>query len=117
MNVATLALHKGLKLLVDAPAGRGDVARICASNTMSDLIANAGRDTLIVTSLNNSQLVRVAELMEVPGICLVADATPCPELLESARLAGTSLMVTPLGMDEARVLLERLVVSSGAALP
>ena len=36
-------------------------------------------DTLLVTSLNNNQLIRVAELMDVPGICLVSGwtADPC----------------------------------------
>jgi hypothetical protein len=115
MNVAELAHQNGMKLLVSPHVGRGDVARVCASNTMSDLIANAGRDTLIVTSLNNSQLVRVAELMDVPGICLVADAAPCPELSEGARATGTALLVTSLSLEEARKLLERIIASPKAA--
>ncbi len=115
MNVTELAHNQGMKLLIGPPAGRGDVARVCATNTMSDLIANAGCDTLMVTSLNNSQLVRVAELMDVPGICLVADASPCPELMESARASGTALLVTPLSLEEARTLLERILVPTRAA--
>jgi hypothetical protein len=110
MNVKDLARQDGIRLLISPASGRGDVARLCASNTMSDLIANAGRDTLIVTSLNNSQIVRIAELMDVPGICLVADAAPCGELIERARAAGTAILLTPLSLEETRTRLERLLV-------
>jgi predicted peroxiredoxin len=115
MNVTELAHNEHMKLLIGPAAGRGDVARVFASNTMSDLIAGSGRDTLIVTSLNNSQIIRVAELMDVPGICLVADASPCSELVERARASGTAILLTPLGLEETRSLLERLLVSAKGA--
>ena len=57
-------------------------------------------DTLLVTSLNNSQLIRVAELMDVPGICLVGGADPDPELLSCAKAAGTAILLTMHSLDE-----------------
>lgn len=73
---------------------------------MSSLIANASPDTLLVTSLNNSQLIRVAELMDAPGLCLVGGAQPSPELIARAREAGAAIMVSPHGLEETRRLLE-----------
>ena len=73
---------------------------------MSSLIANASRDTLLVTSLNNNQLIRVAELMDAPGLCLVGGAQPSPQLLARARETGAVIMVSPLGLEETRSRLE-----------
>jgi hypothetical protein len=81
---------------------------------MSDLIANAGRDTLIVTSLNNSQLIRVAELMDIPGICLAGGGVPSAELVERARASGTALLQAAQAPEEARELLASAMRGAGA---
>ena len=52
-----------------------------------------------MTSLNNAQLARMAELMDVPGICLVSGIAPGPELREAARRAGTALLVSTTGLE------------------
>ena len=90
------------------PAGERcrEVKSIHAADTMSSLIANASPDTLLVTSLNNSQLIRVAELMDAPGLCLVGGAQPSPELIARAREAGAAIMVSRGGLEETRRLLE-----------
>src|SRR5271157_4648175 len=86
------------------PAGERcrEVRSIHAADTMSSLIANASPDTLPVTSLNNSQLIRVAELMDAPGLCLVGGAQPSPELIARAREAGAAIMVSARGLVETR---------------
>jgi len=61
---------------------------------MSDLIANAAADTLLITPLNNIQLIRVADLMDAPGICLVDGQDPVAELVERAVSTGTALLVS-----------------------
>jgi len=83
------------------------VSRFYASNTMSDLIAHASSETLLVTALNNTQLVRVAELMDVPGICLAAGAKPSPDLLSRAGEAGMTILASPLSFDDAVSALRR----------
>jgi hypothetical protein len=83
-----------------------EIARVHASDTMSDLIEHAAADTLLLTTLNNNQLIRVAELMDVPGICLVGGAVPGPELLARANAAGTAILVSPTGLEETCRILE-----------
>ena len=51
---------------------------------MSDLLNEASSKTLLVTNLANLQMVRVAELMEVPGICFVDGVEPGQEIIELA---------------------------------
>jgi hypothetical protein len=103
---------KELARLIDASLHLGtcsedsEVCRIHASDTMSDLIEHAAADTILLTSLNNNQLIRVAELMDVPGICLVSGVDPLPELLARARETGTAILVSPAGLADTCRLLE-----------
>ena len=83
-----------------------EVTNIHAADTISSLIANATPSTLLVTSLNNNQLIRVAELMDAPGLCLVGGVRPSPELIACAQQAGAPLMVSPLDLEETRRMLE-----------
>jgi hypothetical protein len=106
MNLSELALK--INASIFPPAGKccPEVKGVHAADTMSSLIANASPDTLLVTSLNNSQLIRVAELMDAPGLCLVGGAQPSSELIARAREAGAAIMVSPCGLEETRRLLE-----------
>jgi hypothetical protein len=117
MNVKELAQRIDAQLYLGTGSGEIELVRLYAAETMSDLIAHAASDTLLVTSLCNNQLIRVAELMDVPGICLVSrgnkrvesDAGCCqpgPELLSRASAAGTAILVSKVGLDETCALLE-----------
>ena len=94
MNIEELTRAIEASLIV--PAGKSDlqIARVYGAQAMSDLIANAGSDTLLITSLSNAQLIRVAELMDVPAVCLVDTQEPASELVELARRTGTALLLS-----------------------
>ena len=76
---------------------------------MSDLIAHAASDTLLVTPLNNPQLARIAELMDLPGFCLVNGASPDPVLVEAARAAGTTIVVSAAGLEATHRALQKVL--------
>ncbi len=65
-----------------------------------------------MTSLNNSQLVRIAQLMDAPGICFVDSIEPGPVIVAAAREAGTAILVSPAGLAGT---MERLEHSLGAS--
>ena len=94
MRVEELARQIEARLVVPSSADR-EIRRVYGANTMSDLIANAAADTLLVTALCNTQLIRVAELMDVPAICLVDGTVPAAELADHARATGAALLVAP----------------------
>ncbi|HYW84075.1 MAG TPA: hypothetical protein VFB30_12500 [Spirochaetia bacterium] len=100
MKVKELARLIDARLHLGTCSEDSEIAKVHASDTMSDLIEHAAPATLLLTSLHNSQLVRVAELMDVPGICLVSGVDPQPELLERARETGTAILVSPAGLEE-----------------
>ncbi len=98
------------------PAGR-EVSRVYAGDRISDLIEQAAPDTLLVTNIANAQLVRVAELMEVPGICLVNGAEPAPELAAAAGRNGTVIMASRDGLFETCGKLFRMFPKGEAGRP
>ena len=109
IGLQELAEKLGAQVL--AP-GRGEntrITRIYAGDRVSDLLTEASRDTLLITNLANLQMVRVAELMEVPGICFVDGITPDSEVIESAKESGTFVMVSPVSVFETCGLIYQLL--------
>jgi hypothetical protein len=106
MKVDELALRIDARLHLSTGSTGSEVGQAYAADTMSELIAHAASDTLLVTSLNNAQLIRVAELMDVPGICLVGGADPGPDLLGLAGAIGMAILVSKAGLEETCRLLE-----------
>jgi redox-sensing transcriptional repressor len=98
MKLNELAQKIGARILTPHPESAGEVTRIYAGDRVSDLLNEASDKTLLVTNLANLQMVRVAELMEVPGICFVDGVDPGPEIVELATENGTLLMVSPVGV-------------------
>jgi len=100
MRLLDLAQKIGARILTPGLGGNAEVARIYAGDRVSDLLNQASDKTLLVTNLANLQMVRVAELMEVPGICFVDGVDPDQEIIDLAVENGTILMVSPLGVFE-----------------
>ncbi len=74
--------------------------QVYAGDRISDLLNAAGENTLLVSNLASTHITRVAELMDLPGICLVNRQQPDPAMIETAREHGTLLMVSPVGLFE-----------------
>jgi hypothetical protein len=100
MKLEELAKTIGATVLT---SGRGitvEADQIYAGDRISDLLNAAGENVLLVSNLASTHLLRVAELMEVPGICLVGRQQPDAAMLETAKEHGTLLMVSPVGLFE-----------------
>jgi hypothetical protein len=114
MTLQDLAEQAGAQLLLPGNRPHGGITRVCAGDRMSDLLEQAGPDALLVTRLANPHLFRMAELMDVPGVCLVLSGQPEPELVRAAEASGTALLVCSAGLSETRARLERCL-REGAA--
>jgi hypothetical protein len=103
MKLGELAERIGATI---GPGGRNtssaEVERIYAGDVISDLLREASEVTLLVTSLVSPQLLRVAELMDVPGICFVDGRLPEPAVVAAAAESGIVLLVSPAGLAETR---------------
>ena len=100
MKLSEIAKGIDARLIPGPGAADCEVSRVYAGDRISDLIEQAAPDTLLVTNIANSQLIRVAELMDVPGLCLVNGAEPAPELAAAADKNGIRIMVSAAGLFE-----------------
>jgi redox-sensing transcriptional repressor len=111
MSLDELARRIGAKVLTPGPID-AKITRIYAGDRVSDLLNEASRTTLLVTNLANLQMVRVAELMEVPGICFVEGVEPEREVIDRATMNHTMLMVSPAGVFETCGLIYQLLAGA-----
>ena len=88
------------ELLRRVVALAADVTRVYAGDRVSDLLREASPTTLVVTHLASPQLLRVAELMDLPGICFVRGHRPDAAVAAAATRHGVVLLVSPLGLFE-----------------
>lgn len=100
MKLEELATNIGARVVTTGKAGGTTVAKVYAGDRVSDLLNEASAKTLLVSNLASVQMLRVAELMDVPGICFVNGAEPDAEMIQLARDNDTLLMVSPQGVFE-----------------
>ena len=60
---------------------------------MSDVLAFVKDDTLLLSGMNNTHVVRTAEMLDVPCIVMVRGKVPHEDVLEMAREAGVVIDV------------------------
>ena len=100
MKLEELATSIGARVVTPGKDGGTTVAKIYAGDRVSDLLNQASDRTLLVSNLASVQMLRVAELMDVPGICFVNGVEPDAEMVQLALDNDTLLMVSPQGVFE-----------------
>jgi len=90
---------------------------VYAGDRISDMLAHASETTLVVTNLTGEQLVRVAQLMDIPAICLVQGTTPDPEMKRQAEKLHKVLLTSPFDLFETCGRIYQCLQESGAARP
>lgn len=99
MRVAEFAETIGANVLNPTICG-GEVEHVYAGDRVSDLLDHASGNTMLVSNLTSGQLIRIAELMEVAGICLVSGHRPCEEDLEVMSEHKIAVLMSPVGLFE-----------------
>jgi redox-sensing transcriptional repressor len=100
MKLEDLATNIGARVMTPGKTGGTTVAKVYAGDRVSDLLNEASDRTLLVSNLASVQMLRVAELMDVPGICFVNGVEPDTEMIQLAKDNDTLLMVSPQGVFE-----------------
>ena len=67
----------------------------CGSDLMSDVLAFAKDRGVLLTGLNNPQVVRTAEMMDMPCIVFVRGKKPCTEVIRLATETGIVILTSP----------------------
>lgn len=56
-----------------------------SSDLMSDVLAHVGENAVLLTGLNNHQVIRTAEMLDLKAIVFVRGKIPADDLLELAK--------------------------------
>ena len=73
----------------------------CGSDMMSDVLAYVKDQSVLLTGLVNSQVIRTAEMMDMVCIVFVRSKQPSAEMIELAQESGIALLATDLRLYEA----------------
>ena len=83
------------------PSRQQNVLCACAADLMSDVLAFARCDSLLLTGLINPQVVRTAEMAGIQAIVFVRGKYPPAETVHLAEETGIPLFTTRYTMYEA----------------
>ena len=75
-----------------------EVHNACGSDLMSDVLAFVKDQSVLLSGLVNTQVIRTAEMMDMVCIVFVRGKEPTAEMIALAEERGIVLMSTPLRM-------------------
>ena len=75
-----------------------EVHNACGSDMMSDVLAYVKEQSVLLSGLVNTQVVRTAEMMDMVCIVFVRGKQPTDEMVELAKERGMVLLSTELRM-------------------
>ncbi len=78
-----------------------EIASAFGSDMMSDVLAYVNDTAVLLTGLVNAQVIRTAEMMDMPCIVFVRGKKPTDEMVKLAGERGIILIATELRMYEA----------------
>ncbi|HWQ82974.1 MAG TPA: DRTGG domain-containing protein [Anaerolineales bacterium] len=67
---------------------------------MSDVLATAQPESILLTGLNNPQTIRTAQMADIRAIIFVRGKSPTPDVVEVAEREQIPLISSPHGMFE-----------------
>ena len=73
----------------------------CGCDLMSDVLAFITPDSILLTGLNNPQVIRTAEIAEIRAICFVRGKQPAKLMIDLAKEKEIILLNTSLTLFEA----------------
>ncbi|MFI3313212.1 MAG: DRTGG domain-containing protein [Eubacteriales bacterium] len=71
-----------------------EVLTACGSDMMSDVLAYVKDQSVLLTGLVNSQVVRTADMMDMSCIVFVRGKVPSEDMISLAEQRGIALMTT-----------------------
>ena len=88
----------GARCLVGEENLDREVRSACGSDMMSDVLAYVKDQAVLVTGLNNPQVVRTADMMDMVCICFVRGKVPDETLIALARARSIAVMTSKMSM-------------------
>ena len=71
-----------------------EIKMACGCDLMSDVLAFVKEQSLLLTGLINSQVIRTAEMMDIVAVCFVRGKMPTEDVIELAKEKEITLLQT-----------------------
>ena len=98
MTIAQIISLLEATSLSDTPDLEHTIESVCGSDMMSDVLAFIKKDALLLTGLNNLQVIRTAEMLDIVCIIFVRNKIPNQSILALAEEKGIVILCTARGM-------------------
>lgn len=78
----------------DAALSKKEIFTACGCDLMSDVLAFVKDQSLLLTGLINSQVIRTAEMMDIIAVCFVRGKNPPEDVVSLAKEKGITILTT-----------------------
>lgn len=100
MNIAEVAKLVHGTSLTDGINTNIEVKGAFCGDLMSDVLASIQPEAILITGLNNPQVIRTALIADVRMVIIARGKQPTIEMVELANAEGMPLFSSPLGLFE-----------------
>ena len=94
MKISDILSILDARLLTEGTDLEREVHTACGSDMMSDVLAFVKDQSVLITGLNNPQVVRTADMMDMICIVFVRGKTPDAGILALAEERGMAILCT-----------------------
>jgi predicted transcriptional regulator len=94
MTIGEIAKLINAKVLTGEALMSKEVRSACGSDLMSDVLAYIKSQSILITGLTNTQVVRTSEMMDIVCIVIVRGKQPAPGLIDLAEESGIAVLST-----------------------
>ena len=101
MKISTIKDLLDARLIVGEAFLDHKVVSACGSDLMSDVLAFVKEQTVLLTGLNNPQVIRTAEMLDVSAIVFVRGKSPTQDIIDMAIERDIVLLSTDNTLFEA----------------
>lgn len=98
MTIEEIAKALNAQVHCEGLSMQTQIHTVCGSDMMSDVLAYVKEQSMLLTGLINSQVVRTAEMMDMLCIVFVRGKQPSPEIVALAQQRGIAVLTTAYPM-------------------
>jgi hypothetical protein len=101
MKVHEIIALTNARMVAGNGTNTGEIVRAYSSDLMSDVLTLDTDQLLLISGLANLQLIRTAEMAEIPAILLVRGKKTTPDMIDMAHKAGLVILESPFSLFRA----------------
>ncbi len=98
MKINEIAKILNAEIITDFSDKNTDIKYGFASDLMSDVLSLIKDDSLLITGLNNAQVIRTAEMLDMSTVLFVRGKKPCQDIIDLAKQNSMTILTTEYTM-------------------